>query len=828
VPVPTTHDPELAREQDYVDTLYRRLDELRDLTRDQLRHVLLDGGTGTPQSLVERDAFAATHADRLAKLDAAEGRLCFGVMDHADGRRTYVGRIGLSDRNHEPMLVDWRAPVATAFYRATLADPYGLRLRRHLRTKGREVTGIADDVLDASGGAAASGAAVPEAAAVPGTAAVPGAAGSPAAPAEQAPSAGRTTGDALLLEALSAPRTGRMQDIIMTLQAEQDRVIRTDGRRVLVVDGGPGTGKTAVALHRTAYLLYTDRERLARSGVLVVGPNPTFLRYIDQVLPSLGETGVVFSTPSRLFPGVDATGAEDVGPATLKGDPRMADLIAAAVRDRQHLPEQTVEIAHDEGVVLRLDEAVVAKARTRARRSRRPHNGARRVFITELLTELTDQAVAQIPGGLIEPGERREVTAGLLADARVRREIGVLWPRLSPQRLLTELFGSPDLLAGAAGAAGLTAAECALLARPAGAVWTPADVPLLDEAAELLGDPDAGTAAEHARRAAAERAAEQRYAQGVLEILGLTGTVDAESVAQRWAGPGRRRSAAEHAENDREWAFGHLVVDEAQDVSPMLWRLLWRRCPTKTATLVGDLAQAASPAAARSWAAMLRPHIGDRFRVERLTVNYRTPQEIMDVAADVLAAANPGARPPESVRSAGRAPSAVRAPAPAAASGAAAAVSGAAAVVDAVVDEAIRSAGEVGDGRVAVICPPGLVGPVRAALAEAAPGLVGHAAPAPHGGPGHARRAGRGTSAAAADGAPPESVDPLDARVAVVTVADCKGLEFDAVVLAEPAAILAGPTRGAADLYVALTRATRFLTVVHTADLPPMLARLTR
>jgi DNA helicase IV len=452
-----------------------------------------------------------------------------------------------------------------------------------------------------------------------------------------------------------------------------------------------------------------------------------------------------------------------------------------------------------------------------------------------MLTELTDQVVAQIPGGLIEPGERREVTAGLLADARVRREIGVLWPRLRPQRLLAELFGSPNLLAGAAAAAGLTAAERALLARPADAAWTPADVPLLDEAAELLGDPDAGTAAEHARRAAAERDAEQRYAQGVLEILGLTGTVDAESVAQRWSGPHRRRSAAEHAENEREWAFGHLVVDEAQDVSPMLWRLLWRRCPTKTATLVGDLAQAASPAAARSWTAMLRPHIGDRFRVERLTVNYRTPREIMDVAADVLAAADPGARPPESVRSAGRTPSAVRVPAPAPAEASAPASAPASAgadapadggMVDTVVGEAVRSAGEAGDGRVAVICPAELVGPVRAALAEAAPGLVGPAAPASRGVPPQARRAGRGTAAAAADGTPPEPFDPLDARVAVVTVADCKGLEFDAVVLAEPAGILAGPTRGAADLYVALTRATRFLTVVHTADLPPMLGRL--
>ncbi|WP_396229743.1 UvrD-helicase domain-containing protein, partial [Frankia sp. CpI1-P] len=235
----TMQDVERAREQAYLDTLYTRLDEVREITREQLRGVLLDVGTGTPQSIVERDVFAAAHADRLARLDAAEGRLCFGAMDHDDGRRTYIGRIGLSDSEQEPILVDWRAPVATAFYRATLADPQGLVRRRHLRTRGREVTGIADDPLGPLG-AAPDGAVAP-------------------------------SGDSMLLETLAAPRTGRMHDIIATLQAEQDRIIRARANGILVVDGGPGTGKTAVALHRAAYLLYNDRARLDQSGVLIVG-----------------------------------------------------------------------------------------------------------------------------------------------------------------------------------------------------------------------------------------------------------------------------------------------------------------------------------------------------------------------------------------------------------------------------------------------------------------------------------------------------------------------------------------------------------------------------
>jgi DNA helicase IV len=744
--VPTIRDPRLAREQAYLDVLYARLDEVRDVTRAQLRQVLLEAGTGTPQSVVERDAFATTHADRLSRLDAAEGRLCFGAMDRAEGPRTYIGRIGLTDEEQEPILVDWRAPVATAFYQATIADPRGLVRRRHLRTKGREVTGLADDVLGVAAG---------EGSAEPGESDETG-----------------ETGDTMLLEALSAPRTGRMGDIIATLQAEQDRIIRADSRSVLVVDGGPGTGKTAVALHRAAYLLYTERRRLDRSGVLVVGPSPVFLRYIDQVLPSLGETGVVFATPARLFPDVDATGVEPVQVAALKGDARLADVVAAAVRDRQRLPRRTVEIVHDDDRTLRLDRDTVARARTRARRSRRPHNSARRVFVRELIGELTTQVVGQIPGGLLDEDERADVAAGLRADPAVRRLLDDLWPRLTPQRLIGDLLADPAVLARAAGRT-LRPAELASLRRsPArwDGAWTPADVPLLDEAAELLGDPD-----EESREAAAEAAeralaAERHYAEGVLEMLGLTDQLDADTLAERWRGPERRRSAAEHAAADRDWAFGHLIVDEAQEVTPMLWRLLWRRCPGRSATLVGDLAQAARPDAPSSWREILAPHVGGRYRVERLTVNYRTPQEIMDVAADVLAVAQPGAVAPVSVRLVGMPPSAVRVPA-------------GDALADTVVATALRLSDEIGEGQVAVLCQPASVPGLRAAL-------------------------------------------PPDARIAVLSVADSKGLEFDAVLLVEPAELLDGPTRGFADLYVALTRATRMLAVVHSGELPGVLRRL--
>src|SRR5918996_2830347 len=303
---------ELEHEQAYVSTLYRRLDTLRERAQTELERALGRDGGGNVQARVDRDAFVARYSGRLAQLAAAEHGLCFGRLDHADGSHLYIGRLGLLDDDGEPLLVDWRAPAAQPFYRATWAAPAGVVRRRHLRTRGREVLGIEDDVLD------------PDA----------------LSDAERE----GLTGEAALLAALTASRTGRMSDIVATIQAEQDRVIRADLPGILVVQGGPGTGKTAVALHRAAYLLYTHRERLARRGVLVLGPNPTFLRYIEQVLPSLGETDVLLSTVGGLFPGVDATADEPLEVAAVKGDPRMVEVLAAAITDRQRVPDEDIVV----------------------------------------------------------------------------------------------------------------------------------------------------------------------------------------------------------------------------------------------------------------------------------------------------------------------------------------------------------------------------------------------------------------------------------------------------------------------------------------------------
>ncbi len=427
---------EMGREQEYVSRLYRRLDGLRREASARLAGTLRQVAGGH-QGQWDREAAASRYTERLARLSAAEHGLCFGRLDLRDGRRRYVGRIGLpaedsAGEDAEPLLIDWRAPAARPFYLATALDPHGMTRRRHIRTQGRRVVEINDEFLDP----------------------------------DEARRTGETelTGEAALMAALKADRTGRMGDIVATIQAEQDAVIRSGHRGVLVVQGGPGTGKTVVALHRTAYLLYTYRDLLAKRGVLVVGPNPTFLSYIEDVLPGLGETGVLMSTIGGLFPGVEAGGVEHPEAAAIKGRQEMADVVAKAVRDRQRAPDEPLEIETAQGTLV-LDHDTCAPARERARRTRLPHNLARPYFVDAVLDALARQAADRLNEIILlpeviadldlEPGEEpptdlfdAEDVAAIRQDLRhdpaVHAALDEVWPELTPQRLLADLYASPN------------------------------------------------------------------------------------------------------------------------------------------------------------------------------------------------------------------------------------------------------------------------------------------------------------------------------------------------------------------------------------------------
>ncbi|MFG2718265.1 HelD family protein [Streptomyces sp. NPDC048416] len=737
---------ECRKEQQFITDLYTRLDELRDQAEVAMRTALSQAGTGL-QARLERDVMVAEQSGLLGALNAGENGLCFGRLDFQDGATHHIGRIGIrrNDRERTPVVIDWRAEVARPFYLATGHSPMGLRRRRHISTQGRTVTALHDELLDLTDS-------------------------------ERTGHEGANA-DEVLLAALDAARTGRMHDIVRTIQAEQDRIIRAPHSGVLVVEGGPGTGKTVVALHRAAYLLYEYRELLARRAVLVVGPNPAFLGYIGDVLPSLGETGVLLSTMAELFPGVHATGADTPEAAEIKGRAAMADVLAAVVRDRQTVPERAVEIPHEGYGAIQLDRSMAEDARWRARESGLPHNLARPYFAFHIIDALTAQLVERIGadpyGGpnLLGPDDAAQMGKEIATSRDVHAAIDTLWPLLTPQELVADFLADPAHLPD----------DEARSIRREGGPWTPGDVPLLDEAAELLGEDDS------AARAAAEAERQERiaYAQGVLdlsagsesyefedeesEVLAAHNIIDAERMAERHE-EADHRSAAERAAADRTWAFGHIIVDEAQELSAMAWRLLMRRCPTRSMTLVGDPAQTADAAGVGSWERILAPYVAEgHWEHVRLGVNYRTPAEIMEVAAEVPRAADPSFVPPSSVRSTGVRPwvrpLAPEAPAPAVAQAVAA---------------------ERGGGRLAVIAPARLHAALLAELPDAASG------PAPD----------------------------LTREVVLLDPRQAKGLEFDTVLVVEPGEY------GVSDLYVALTRATQRLGVLYTSELPDTLGQL--
>ncbi|HET6285617.1 MAG TPA: UvrD-helicase domain-containing protein, partial [Amycolatopsis sp.] len=554
-----------------------------------------------------------------------------------------------------------------------------------------------------------------------------------------------------------------MRDIVATIQAEQDEVIHLPHEGVLVIEGGPGTGKTAVALHRVAYLLYTQRERMERHGVLVVGPNPAFLHHIGRVLPSLGETDVVFMTTGDFVPGKHVTAEDGAEVTRLKGSLKMLDVLKAAIADRQRLPEEPVLIDLAD-VTVRIDAETADWARDEARKSGLPHNEARGTFTDIVTYVLTERAIARIGRGWLSRDDRdewerlrKDLLKELAESETFTTALEELWPILTPESLLGSLLSSSERLRAAG-------ADQALL-RADGEAWTVSDMPLLDELVDLLGrDKRVEQAAEKAL--AREKKAEAEYAEGVLDtmkldreemdedvMLSAENLLFADELADRFV-EHDTRGLVERASADRDWTYRHVVVDEAQELSEMDWRVLMRRCPNRSFTVVGDLAQRRSEAGARSWGSMLEPYVPGRWVYRSLTVNYRTPAEIMAVAASVLAEFAPDVRAPESVRSNGVRPWARQ-------------VTGdslAGAIEEFVKDETGR------EGTSVVIGPPGVPGTVPAS--------------------------------------------------------ETKGLEFDAVLVVDPARILADGPRGAAELYVALTRATQRLGVLHEGPLPPALAGL--
>ncbi|MCE5291220.1 MAG: AAA family ATPase [Nocardiaceae bacterium] len=714
------YEDELRSEREYVADLYARLDAERARVGAKFSDALREHG-GT---LIERDVEVRTLGREVQRLDVADNGLCFGRLDALTGERSYVGRIGIYDEanEYEPLLLDWRAPAARPFYVATAISPENMRRRRQFHSQGRELVDFSDEVFGHPGGG--------------------------------------ERGDAALLAAVNAPRGEGMRDIVATIQAEQDEIIRLSHNGVVVIEGGPGTGKTVVALHRVAYLLYTYRERMEKHGVLVVGPNKAFIRHVGRVLPSLGETSVVFMTPGDFLPGMHVTTEDAPAVARLKGSLNMVTVLKRAVANLQRLPEDPIPIQVG-GVSLRIDDDTAEWARDEARNTGLPHNEARAKFREIITYVLTERAIGRLGRGWLSRENRKEwedmrssLIAELAASDTFTSMLDRLWPVLKPETFLAELYSNRSRLRAAG-------ADDALW-REDGAAWTVSDVSLIDELIEIIGRDPADDAA-----AARERATAIEHAKDVMDMMvtrqdNMDGEgmqlfaneiMDAERLAERFV-ERDTRDVAERAASDRDWTYRHVVVDEAQELSEMDWRVLMRRCPTKSFTIVGDLAQRRSSAGATSWGTMLEPHVPGRWAYRTLTMNYRTPAEIMAVAAELLASFAPGVEPPESVRSSGVQPWSRQV---------------SESEIPAAIDQFVAEEAER-EGTSIVIGPVGFPGTVPAS--------------------------------------------------------ETKGLEFDSVLVVEPEQIITEGERGAAELYVALTRATQRLGVLHVGPLPDSLGGL--
>jgi DNA helicase IV len=627
--------------------------------------------------------------DRIKALaDLAHTPLFFGRLDYLpttqDGRRFYIGRRHVHDAGGDPMVIDWRAPVSQPFYRASRKDPQDVALRRRFGYTAGDLTAYEDEHLTD-------------------------------------PSEAEQTSRLLQAE-IERPRVGPMRDIVATIQPEQDEIVRSGLSGTVCVQGGPGTGKTAVGLHRVAYLLYAHRDRLARTGTLVIGPNRSFLHYIEQVLPALGELEVRQSTVDDLVAHVEVRGADTAAAAVVKGDARMARVLRRAVRSHVTIPTEPVVVvrgsrrwrvpAYELEEIVR--ELLDRDIRYGAARDALPQRIAHTVLVR---MEQSGEA----------PDDR--VQDSVARNAAVKAAVKAIWPPVDPAKLVLRLLSDAQFLAEHADGV-LSAEEQAtiLLAKPPRSVrsakWTAADAVLIDEVTDLVR---------------------------------------------------------------RTQSLGHVVLDEAQDLSPMQYRAVGRRCSTGSATVLGDLAQGTTPWATASWAEALA-HLGKpEAAVEELTAGFRVPREVIAYASRLLPHMSPGLAPVSSVRESpgSLAVRAVPADGPNADRLDAAVVAACA--------ESLRHEGSIG-----LIAADSRVPALAAALTSA--GL-------PYLAPGEETTA--------------------EARLTLVPASLAKGLEYDYVVLDEPASVVAAePDRrtGVRRLYVALTRAVSGLTVLHAEPLPQELS----
>lgn len=711
---------EVAREQAFVDRVYVQLEDSARNAQALAKEGHARGGLGHEGGLVERDAMVFQAAKRIAQLDAAHEGLVFGRLDMRpdfDGEPRYIGRIGLRDANRDSLLIDWRAPAAAVFYQATAAEPLNVVRRRVLRAAGREVVGVEDELLD-----------------------------------DSVETDLPIVGEGALMAQLSRARDRTMHSIVATIQAEQDKAIRAPAKGVVTISGGPGVGKTVVALHRAAYLLYTDRRRYEQGGVLIVGPSGVFMNYIARVLPSLGETAVALRSLGEVVDGVKAFRRDDPAVAAVKGSARMAEVLRRA--SRQAVPGSPGEFR----IFYRDDVLQLDPRRLGDLRRHLMSQGRRNRQLPRVANALLDALWRQVRSERGRDRGKEAFEDDMLGDGRFLDFAHAWWPPLEARQVLTWLH-DPEFLSRVAQGV-LDADEQQLLTKSwssHGGDLSIDDIPLLDELRYALGD-------------APERAEDQRDEELGINVQELMTAAEREF----GSGPGWRPPSY-RIEDD---PYAHVLIDEAQDLTPMQWRMVGRRGRTASWTIVGDPAQSSWPVPAEAEAARAEALEGKAVHAFHLGTNYRNSAEIYAFAAAYAERVGLDADLPTAVRSTGIEPREIRA----------------ADLEAATREEVVRLAGEV-SGTVGIVVPIARRGEVNAWLAGW-PELGADAASA---------------RAAAADASMTPSGED---RVVVLTGLDTKGLEFDAIVVVRPQEIEDESPTGRATLYVVLTRATQLLSTI--------------
>jgi len=754
----------INEEQKQIDIIYNRFYELWEEAEKRANELKASREFITMANNVERNALIDHHLDQVAIYRQVKNRLIFGKLTFEDGSTKYIGRIAITDKDKNFLLYDWRSKSSEDFYQATSINPKNIKIRTHIFLQENKIVGLEDELFDYSDKNVS------------------------------------VSGESAILKSLNEGRTNKMNDIVATIQKEQDEIIRSQVDGALVVQGGAGTGKTAVALHRAAYLLYEKKNLLTKSGILLIGPNNKFLYYIDSVLPSLGETGVISKSISNLYYGIEATLTENPIAQRIKGDLKMIEGIKNMIKLYLRVPKEAIQFRHN-NIDMSIEPEIIKNNQAKALKLNAPFNDQRKYFIRFMIEDLLEEYKKKINetyAGFVDSndlaGELKEAKKDFFHIREIIRTLNYSWMQLLPKKVINDLFSSEKIIEICL--PWVRTQDVPYLIKSDKENFSKFDIPLIDQADQLITSIETSTTKKYSK-------VQQEIAQSTVESLFQYGQdnygdrsfpaiISAEDILSRQEQE-YQPTINKLSSQDRNWTFGHVIVDEAQELSPMDWNMLIRKCPSKSFTIVGDVMQTSSPAGTRNWDQRIKEFFQDNYQIKKLTINYRNPKEVAQLAYKVLKKSGSEIEINEAPR---KVPKSVEIKSTG---------------VYEVYQDAAHSAYELINqyvefgqyGKVVVIVRPEKVEELTKAIYQFIEDDYGQIV---------------------ADQI--HSLKAPDAQLEIISPEESKGLEYDAVVLVEPIDLQEFDANNKqtqeskSALYIAMTRPTQKLVVVHFKDLP--------